>query len=153
MLFAHISGVLILTAGVGASIACKIMATKTTSPSTALTLLTTASVSVRYCSTPGSFLLIITGVGLVHATNGAYPLSSPWIAYAVAMWIASAFVGIFMHAPRSKAVRKLASELIDKNSDVTDELRTMIRKGTPASLIDTALLIGMVAVMIFKPGQ
>jgi len=153
LLFVHLTGVLMLAAGVGASLACKSMAMRVGSPAAVLALLGTARGAVHRCAMPGSIVLLIAGVGLVLASNDVYELHEPWILGAIALWIASAFVGVRMHAPRSRAARDLATELHERGEPVTARLRAHIRDGRPASLLDTALLVGMVAVMVFKPGH
>lgn len=152
MLFLHLGGVLALAAGVGASLACKSMSLRVDSPAAVLALLGTAGMAVHRCAMPGSIFLLVAGVGLVHASNGAYELHEPWIIGAIVLWVASAFVGVRMHAPRSREARALATDLEQRGELVTKELRAVIRAGWPASLLDTALLVGMVALMVFKPG-
>lgn len=153
LLFLHLGGVLALATGVGTSLACKSMAVRVGSPSAVLALLRTASVSVHKVAMPGSFVLLGAGIGLVLASHGAYEFHEPWILGAIALWIASAWVGVRMHAPRSRVARELAQELVDRGEVVTGRLRSAIRDGRPASVLDTVLLVGMVVLMVFKPGQ
>ncbi len=153
LLFIHLGGVLALTAGVGASLACKSMAMRVGSPAAVLALLETARSAVKRLAMPGSVVLLAAGVGLVLDSNGVYELHEPWILGAIALWIASGFVGVRMHAPRSRAARELAVALDERGEPVTGRLRALIREGRPASLLDTALLVGMVALMVFKPGH
>jgi hypothetical protein len=151
-LFLHLTGLLALTGGVGASLACKLAAGRTGSAAAMLALLGTAQAAVRRCALPGSFLLLASGAGLVGVSNGAWSMGEPWIVGAVVLWVASAIVGARLHAPRSRAARELAAELAAADSPVTGRLRAIVRGGLPASLLDTALLAGMVALMVFKPG-
>lgn len=151
-LFLHLGGLLLLTAGVGASLACKLAAGRAGSGAAVLALLQTANVAVRRCGMPGSFLLLASGIGLVGASKGAWSMAEPWIGGAVALWVASAVVGIKLHGPRSREARALAAELAEAGAPVTGRLRALVRGGLPASLLDTALLAGMVALMVFKPG-
>ncbi len=153
LLFAHLGGLLALTAGVGTSLACKSMAMRVGSPWAVLALLRTASVAVHRCAMPGSLVLLAAGVGLVLVSHGAYRFHEPWIVGAILLWIASAFVGVRLHAPRSRAARELATQLAERGEPVTGRLRAIIRDGRPASVLDTLLLVGMVALMVFKPGQ
>ncbi len=151
-LFTHLVGLLTLTAGVGASLACKLAAGRAGSGAAVLALLTTAKVAVQRCAMPGSFLLLASGIGLVANSHGAWSMAEPWILGAIALWCASAVIGIRLHAPRSRLARELASELAAVNAPVTGRLRALVRDGMPASLLDTALLAAMVALMVFKPG-
>jgi Predicted integral membrane protein (DUF2269) len=151
-LFAHLTGLLALTAGVGASLACKLAAGRTGSAAAVLALLTTANGAVRRCAMPGSFLLLASGIGLVASSHGAWSMTEPWILGAIVLWFASAFVGIRLHAPRSRRARELAIELAVRRAPVTGQLRALVRDGMPASILDTALLGAMVALMVFKPG-
>ena len=152
-LFVHLAGLLTLTAGVGASLACKLAAGRAGSAAAVVVLLATAGGAVRRCALPGSFLLLASGIGLVAVSHGAWSMADPWILGAIALWFASAFVGIRLHAPRSRLVRELASELAATGEPVSGRVRALIREGLPASLLDTALLGAMVALMVFKPGS
>jgi hypothetical protein len=80
-------------------------------------------------------------------------MAEPWILGAFALWFGSAIVGIRLHAPRSRQARALAAELAASDAPITGRLRSLVRGGLPASLLDTALLAGMVALMVFKPGS
>lgn len=153
LLFIHLGGLLALTAGVGASLACKVAAARTDSPAALLALMSTAHGAVRRCALPGSLLLLASGAGLVATSRGAWTMGEPWVVAALAMWAASAVVGIRLHAPRSRVVREQATELRDLGQPVPEQLRAVVRGGMPASLLDTALLAAMVAVMVFKPGS
>lgn len=151
-LFTHLLGLLALTAGVGASLACRLAAGRAGSSTAVLALMTVAATAVRRCALPGSFLLLASGVGLVGSSKGAWSMDEPWIVGAIVLWFASAFVGARLHAPRSRQVRELAGELAATDAPVTGRLRALVRGGLPASLLDTTLLLGMVALMVFKPG-
>lgn len=153
LLFLHVGGVLLLTAGVGASLACKSMALRVKSPHAVLALLAAARRATKYCMMPGSILLLASGAALVVKSDGAYEFHELWITGAVLLWIASSVVGVVLHAPRAKAANLHANELADSGRDTDDELRGIIRRGIPASALDTLLLLGMVALMIFKPGS
>ncbi len=71
-LFAHLLGLLALTAGVGASLACRLAAGRAGSSTAVLALMTVAATAVRRCALPGSFLLLASGVGLVGSSNGTW---------------------------------------------------------------------------------
>ena len=152
LLFAHLAGLLLLVAGVGASIACKARAAREGSAAAVLALLETARASVSRIAMPGSLLLLAAGVGLVARSGGAWSYGEPWIVGAVALWLASAVVGVRLHAPRSRMARELAAELAAAGQPVTGRLRVAVRGGRAASALDVALLAGMVALMVFKPG-
>lgn len=143
---------MLLVAGVGASIACKAAALRSSSPQVVHELLQTAMRSVRAVSMPGSFVLLASGLGLVHASNGWYSLTEPWIIGAIMAWLASAAVGMWLHAPRGRAARQLAGSLAADGAVVSDALVELIRGGRLATALDTALLALMVTLMVFKPG-
>lgn len=151
LLFLHLGGALALAAGVGTSLACKSMAMRVGSPHAVLALLECASTAVKRVAMPASLVLLGAGVGLVAVSNGGYRIHEPWIIGAIVLWTASAVVGVKLHAPRSRAARELARTLIEHDERVTGRLRAIVREGRPASILDTALLVGMVALMVFKP--
>ena len=126
LLFLHLIGVLALTAGVGASLACKSMSVRVDSPTAVLALLGTARAAVHRCAMPGSIVLLFAGVGLVLESNGVYELHEPWIVGAVVLWIGSAIVGVRMHAPRSRAARALAADLHRRDELVAERLLSLI---------------------------
>jgi len=152
LLLLHLMGMMLLVAGVGASIACKAAAARSSSPRVAHELLQTATRSIRMLSMPGSFLLLFAGLWLVHASHGWYSMTDPWIVGAIAAWIASAVVGIRLHAPRSRNSRRVALTLEAAGATTTGELGDLIRGGRFASALDVALLLLMVTLMVFKPG-
>ena len=108
-LLLHLIGMMLLVAGVGASIACKAAALRSSSPHVVHELLQIASRSVRLLSMPGSYLLLVTGLWLVQASHGGYSMTDPWIVGAITAWLASAVLGIRLHAPRSRAARRSPS--------------------------------------------
>ncbi|MCB0878673.1 MAG: DUF2269 family protein [Thermoleophilia bacterium] len=152
LLLLHLMGMMLLVAGVGASIACKAAALRSSSPQVIHELLRTASRSVRLLSMPGSYLLLLAGLGLVYRSHGWYSMSDAWIVGAIVAWLASAAVGIWLHAPRSRTARALASSLAADGAPASAELRDLIRGGRLASALDFALLLTMVTLMVFKPG-
>lgn len=152
LLLLHLTGLMLLVAGVGASIACKAAALRSPSPLVIHELLQTATRSVRVLSMPGSYLLLVTGLWLVQASHGGYSITAPWIVGAIAAWLASAVVGIWLHAPRSRAARQLALALAADGAAASNELGNLIRGGRLASTLDVTLLALMVTLMVFKPG-
>jgi hypothetical protein len=152
LLFAHLAGLMLLVGGVGTSLACKVRAGREGSAAAVLALLETARVAVSRVAMPGSLVLIGAGVGLVAQSNGAWSITEPWIAGAMLLWVLSALVGVRLHAPRSREARALARELAAEGLPVTGRLRAVVRGGRAASGLDVALLVGMVALMVFKPG-
>lgn len=152
-LFAHVIGLMLLTGGVSISIAAKALARRRDDPSTIHALWQLGYGAVRLVAMPGSLLLLLAGGALVHLSNGAYAWSEPWIAGAVAAWAASALIGIFVHGPRSRTVRAMASaEAATGSTTASATLRERAQGGVLAGGIDAALLVAMVALMVFKPG-
>ena len=148
----HLMGMMLLVAGVGASVACKAAALRSSSPQAVHDLLQTATRSVHVLSIPGSFLLLFAGFGLVSASHGGYTTTEPWIVGAMGAWLASAAIGMLLHAPRGRAARQLARALADQGAAASDELADLIRGGRLVSALDMAVLLMMVALMVFKPG-
>jgi hypothetical protein len=152
-LFAHLTGLMLLTGGVTVSIAAKALARRRDDPSVIHALWQLAHATVRRVAIPGSLLLLVAGGALVHLSHGAYSWSEPWIAGAVVFWVASALIGVFLHGPRSRAVRTTAAAEAAAGADqASTTLRTHAQGGVLIGSIDAGLLIVMVALMVFKPG-
>jgi hypothetical protein len=152
LLFLHLIGVFALVSGVAGSIACRAVATRVGSSEAVLALLDGSSFAVRRVAMPGSLLVLAAGLGLVARSHGAWSLSDAWIAGAIVLWLASAVLGALVHAPRAKALRALAEPLAAAHEPVTGRLRAALHAGRGARLLDVALLAGMLALMVFKPG-
>lgn len=150
-LFLHITSVLVLAAGVGVSVYCKLAVRGVTEVAAARTLLATAGGAIRAIGMPASFAMIFTGMLLVWNSDGGFEYHEPWIVGALTLWVASALVGVFMHAPRAKRIKAHLATLEAAGKDVDAELQAIVRGGRPASALDTLLLAGMVAFMVFKP--
>jgi hypothetical protein len=152
LLFLHLIGVFALVSGVAASIACRAVAARVGSSEAVLALLNASSFAVRRVALTGSLLVLAAGIALGARSHGAWAFGDAWIAGAIVLWLASALLGALVHAPRAKAIRALAEPLAAAREPVTGRLRAALHGGRGARMLDLALLAGMLALMVFKPG-
>ncbi len=98
----------------------------------------------RRVANPAYIVLLITGVGMVM--TGAYSFSARWLQVAIALYVATALLGILVFAP---AVRRQAAEAERDPTSATYALAA--RHSSRLGLLTTALAVLIVILMVAKP--
>jgi len=93
---------------------------------------------------PMSILVLISGIGLISVAG--YEFSELWISIAFTGIIISIILGAVFHA---RAGRKA---LAASGSDNKSELLAAIKSWLVIAYLDLAIIAGVLAVMVFKPG-
>lgn len=92
---------------------------------------------------PASLVAILTGVFMV-IDNDAWEFSQVWVIVALALWVLSAIMGGAVGGRTIKQIESVRSEGGDVGPLVDRYLAT--------TWIDVLILLGLVAMMVFKPG-
>lgn len=136
------------------SAACKLLARGCDSPARTLRLLVTSGRLVSRVAMPASALLLATGIGLVAGSRGAFSPLDPWIVGALALWAASAVVGVRVHGPRKRSLATMAGDLAERGVTSDPSLRDEAGRLLPVAvtLVDPSLAVGMLWLMVQRPG-
>lgn len=95
--------------------------------------------------TPASFLLLLSGVGMM--LEGGLEWDRGWILFALAGWLMAFLLGVAFFRPQGAQIGRLAAE-----RGITDpEVQAGIRRVFLVSRVDTVLLLVIVVDMVLKP--
>jgi uncharacterized membrane protein len=99
----------------------------------------------------GVLLVLPFGLWLVHLGDFGY--GSAWVDAAIALLVAVTILGAF-GGQRPKRARKLAEQLARDGNVETTELRRLLddRVAFALNYVSAALVVGIVVLMVFKPG-
>lgn len=98
----------------------------------------------KFLFAPASFLVLFSGLGLIHL--GEWSFSDLWITLAFTGFIVSAILGAVFH-PRAGKKAIAATESTQPN-----ELAKALSSWLIIGYIDLAVILSVLAVMVFKPG-
>jgi uncharacterized membrane protein len=100
----------------------------------------------------GALLVLAFGLWLVELGHWGY--GSGWVVAALVLFAVIAVLGA-VGGQRPKRARKLAARLRDDGAASTPELRALLhdRATRLTNYLSAALLLAIIAVMVFKPGQ
>lgn len=96
---------------------------------------------------PLSLVVLAAGIALV-LESPVYGFSDPWVSAGFVGIIGSIVIGVGFLGPRSERVAKLAEE----HGPEHPEVRTVTASLLMLARVDLAILVAVVAVMVFKPG-
>jgi uncharacterized membrane protein len=92
---------------------------------------------------PGYIVLLISGVAM--ALNVGLPLTTPWIAAALVLYVLVALLGIAVFSPTLRRQRELAS---DPSSEA---YRRVAARGNSLGILVVSIVAVIVGLMVFKP--
>ena len=144
LLFFHILCAAIWLGGATTS-AILLISAKSMEPAHAKTIIQNISNLAKFVFAPMAVLVFITGTGLISVVEGL-SFSDPWISGAFTGVFASIILGVVFH---KRAGRKA---LAAADSGNVKELTNAIKSWLIIAYIDLAIITGVLALMIFKPG-
>ena len=97
---------------------------------------------------PSTILLLLMGISLV-AYSPVYNFTDTWILLAFAGYAATFVTGAFVIGPASGKIGKL----LEAEGPSSTEAQALIRRIFAVSRVDLAVLLLVVADMVFKPGS
>jgi len=98
-----------------------------------------------WLANPAYVIVLLAGIGMVVV--GPYPITTPWILLAIALYVLVALLGITLYAPAVR--RQRAAALADPNST---EYRAAARRSNLLGLVAVAIVTVIVVLMVLKPG-
>lgn len=99
----------------------------------------------RRVTIPAYGLVALSGLGLVVA--GGIPLSEPWLAGAIALFVAVIAAGVVLYAPISR--RRL--DAAERGGAADPAYRTERRRGDLLDLFIVPAVLAILALMVLKP--
>jgi uncharacterized membrane protein len=149
VLFFHLIGVLIFVAGIVVAAVAFEAARKRESAAEIALLLGLTRAGVSFVAL-GAMLLFICGLWLVELAEIGF--GTGWISAAIALFaLAMILGGIGGQAP--KRARMLATQLAEDGEPASAELRALLDDSVSrvANYASSALLVAVLALMVFKP--
>jgi uncharacterized membrane protein len=97
-----------------------------------------------WLANPAYVIVLLAGIGMVVV--GPYPISTPWILVAIALYVLVALIGITLYAPAVR--RQRAAALADPDSA---NYRAAARRSNILGVIAVAIVFAIVTLMVVKP--
>lgn len=150
-LFFHLSGAFLFVAGVVVAGVAFEIARRRRVPSEIALLLGVTRIGVVLVAV-GVLVLLPFGLWLVHVDRFDY--GAAWIDAAIALLVAALVLGA-VGGQRPKKARKLAVRLAHEDDLETPELRQLLddRVTLVLNYLSAAIVVAIVALMVFKPGS
>jgi uncharacterized membrane protein len=92
---------------------------------------------------PGYIVLLLTGLGM--ALNVGMPLTTPWIAAALVLYVLVALLGIAVFSPTLRRQRELAAD------PTSDAYRRTAARGNALGMLVVSIVAVILGLMVFKP--
>ncbi len=143
LLYFHILFAAIWLGGAAISVIF-LLSTKHLSPAQAKPIIQNVANLGKFVFGPTSLLVLITGIGLISVAGWSF--SDLWITLAFTGIIASIILGAVFH---SRAGRKALAAAESDNPEATN---SAISNWLIIAYIDLAIIAGVLALMVFKPG-
>jgi uncharacterized membrane protein len=150
LLFFHLLGAVSFFAGAAVVGTLQLAAMRRERPSEVYALLRLAPVGAALVGT-GALLTLVFGIAL--AEHEGFGLSEAWIKAALGLWVAAMAVGGYGGRTARRA-RHLAERLTAEGDEPSAELHAFVAAPIPlaASLASGAMLLAILALMVWQPG-
>jgi uncharacterized membrane protein len=150
-LFLHLTGLVLLAAGVGIANLSGIMMSKTESPQL-LAMWSKVNFRSEYIATlPGALLLIVAGTVLVHKEGIDY--GATWIVSAYVLWVIAVLLGGGVLGRHAHRIHHLATREVEQGVTVSDAAMKLARSpvGPVVGNVLNLILLTFLYLMIVKP--
>ena len=151
LLTLHVTGAFLLLGGSTMAGLLQLLALRTDRPSEIAQLLGLVRVALPIVML-GAVLTLVLGLWLVH--NAGYSYGTFWVRGAVVLWVVANGLGK-AGGEKQRRARLLAERLAGEDDTPSPELRALLhdRKANAMSWAAGLALYGVLALMIWKPGQ
>lgn len=148
-LFLHLLGVLLFVAGIALAGVAFETARRHQRPAEIALLLGLARIGALLVVS-GGFLLLVCGLWLVELEELGF--GTGWIDAAIGLFVGALLLG-GVGGQRPKQARKLATQLAGEGAAASAELRSLLddRRSRAANYASAALVVAILALMVFKP--
>ena len=150
LVFFHLLGAFVLVAGVSLAWVAFEVARHRTEPAAIASLLALARIGAAMVAIG----LVVAGTfGLALAATGRFGFGVPWIEAATGLLVAVAVLGA-LGGQRPKRARLHAEALAERREPADDALHRLLDDplGRGLNYASVALMVAVVALMVFKPG-
>jgi uncharacterized membrane protein len=150
-LFVHLTGLVLLAAGVGVANLSGIMMTKTDSPQM-IAMWSKVNFRAEHIATlPGALLLIVAGTVLVHKEGFDY--SATWVVSAYVLWVIAVGLGAGVLGRHAHRIHHLASEEVAQGLGVSTGAMKLARSpvGPIVGNLLNVIVLVFLYLMIVKP--
>ncbi|HEU6446387.1 MAG TPA: DUF2269 family protein [Gaiellaceae bacterium] len=151
-LLLHLSGVLLLFAGMTVAAVAQAGARRREAPGEIAALLGLTRVGVALVAA-GALVIVGGGLWLIEASSGVYSLGDGWIAGSLGL-LALSFVLGAIGGRRPKRARRLAAQLARDRDEPPEELRALLddRLSDAFNYGAAIAVIAALVLMVWKPG-
>ena len=151
-LLLHLSGVLLLFAGMTVAAVAQAGARRREAPGEIAALLGLTRTGVAFVA-GGALVIVGSGLWLIEISDGFYSLGDGWIAGSLGL-LALSFVLGAIGGQRPKRARRLAARLAGEHGEPTEELRTALddRLADAFNYGAALTVIAALVIMVWKPG-
>ena len=151
-LLLHLSGVLLLFAGMTVAAVAQAGARRREAPGEIAALLGLTRTGVAFVA-GGALVIVGSGLWLIEISDGFYSLGDGWIAGSLGL-LALSFVLGAIGGQRPKRARRLAARLASEHGEPTEELRTALddRLADAFNYGAALAVIAALVIMVWKPG-
>jgi hypothetical protein len=151
-LFVHLTGLVILAAGIGTANLSGILLSKTDSPAM---LAMWSGINIRaerMLILPGALVLLVAGTILVHEEGRSY--GAFWITAAYILWVVAVFLGAVVLGRHAHQIHHLATQEQAAGVETSTTAAALARssKGPAVGMSLNVIVVVFLALMVFKPG-
>jgi uncharacterized membrane protein len=150
-LFLHLTGLVMLAAGVGIANLSGIMMSKTDSPQMLAMWSKVNSRSEHIATLPGALLLIVAGTVLVHKEGIDY--GATWVVSAYVLWVIAVILGGGVLGRHAHRIHHLATQEVEQGLTVSDAAMKLARSpvGPVVGNVLNLIVLAFLYLMIVKP--
>ena len=151
-LLLHLSGVLLLFAGMTVAAVTQAGARRREAPGEIAALLGLTRTGVAFVA-GGALVIVASGLWLIEISDGFYSLGDGWIAGSLGL-LALSFVLGAIGGQRPKRATRLAARIAGEHGEPTEELRTALddRLADAFNYGAALAVIAALVIMVWKPG-
>jgi uncharacterized membrane protein len=150
-LFLHLTGLVLLAAGVGVANLSGIMMSKADSP-VMIAMWSKLNFRAEHVAIlPGALLLIVAGTVLVH--KDGYDYSATWVVSAYVLWVIAVLLGAGVLGRRAHQIHRVASEEAASGAEVSTRAAAIARSpvGPIVGNVLNLIVLVFLYLMIVKP--
>jgi uncharacterized membrane protein len=158
LLFFHILGVVLISAGAGIGMATGIAMPRTTSVKAIGTMSALAARAEHFVTTPGALLTLVTGTWFIVDDGGEvfqqFDIGETWLWVSYLLWLVAVVLGEGVVARFNHGLHHRAVELESEGIESSEELRAAAGSpiGSVTGMVLTVVLVAFLLLMIWQPG-
>lgn len=158
LLFFHLVGVVLISAGAGIGMATGMAMPRTTSVKAIRTMSALAARAEHYVTTPGALLTLITGTWFIVDDSGEFfqqfDLGETWLWLSFVLWGIAVVLGEGVVARFNHGLHRRALALESEGIDSSEELRAAAAApvGSVTGIVLTVVLVAFLLLMVWQPG-